>query len=186
MAYHSHFNSEAAGRFQLLCGCPIVPLNTPGGSGVSAAARAADGAVEAIDPVDEALELYRPLSLFKTFDVRGPGDKLLVYLILFINSCLKRLAERRPPPSREEARTLLFSVAHDRFPMPSQAGFPLGSLMAQPASKEEEDSLRIYLRQCREESGRRLVERMYGGGEGAAPNRHWLAFAHRRFMDRAV
>ncbi|KXZ49947.1 ARPC3 protein [Gonium pectorale] len=153
----------------------------------------ADKDASLLDPVDEAIELFRPNSLFKSFDIRGPGDKLLVYLILFINSCLRRLNERKPPPGREEARALLFAHAHDRFPLPGQAGFPLGSLMSSPANKDEEETIRSYLRQCREETGRRLLDRLYSGGAtgspeqaAGAPNKHWLAFANRRFLDRAM
>ncbi|EFJ43719.1 actin-related protein ArpC3 [Volvox carteri f. nagariensis] len=185
MAYHSLFN-DSGDRYRLCCGCPLIPLNVS-----SAAPSDADGTT--LDPIDEAIELFRPNSLFKSFDIRGPGDKLLVYLILFINSCLR---QRKPPPSREEARALLFATAHDRFPLPGQAGFPLGALMLAPASREEEETIRSYLRQCREEAGRRLLERLYAapgaaGGEGgtavaAAPNRHWLAFANRRFLDRTI
>lgn len=75
MAYHSHYNSDTG--FKLCCGIPLVPLN-PAGSESS------------FDPVEEAIELFRPNSLFKNFEFRGPGDKLLVYLIIFINSCLRR------------------------------------------------------------------------------------------------
>ncbi|PNW78426.1 hypothetical protein CHLRE_09g397950v5 [Chlamydomonas reinhardtii] len=188
MAYHSHYNSDTG--FKLCCGIPLVPLN-PAGSESS------------FDPVEEAIELFRPNSLFKNFEFRGPGDKLLVYLIIFINSCLRRLAERKPGPPREEARQLLYAHAHDRFALPGQAGFPLSGLFTAPASREEEDSIRTYLRQCREEVGRRLLDRLYGpaaaapGGSGApasaaascaaaTPNKHWMAFANRRFLDRTM
>ncbi|GIL55664.1 hypothetical protein Vafri_11209 [Volvox africanus] len=191
MAYHSRFN-DSADRYRLCCGCLLVPLNVPN-SGIATLVDA-DGAT--LDPVDEAIELFRPNSLFRSFDIRGPGDKLLVYLILFINSCLRRLTERKPVPNREEARTLIFALAHDRFPLPGQAGFPHGALMVPPANKEEEEAMRSYLRQCREEAGRRLVDRLYtvpgsgsasndGAVAAAVPNKHWLAFANRRFLDRA-
>ncbi|GFR48650.1 hypothetical protein Agub_g10604 [Astrephomene gubernaculifera] len=208
MAYHSGFN-EASDRFRVCCGCPLVPLNTQGTAGATNNSDGDSGASSPMDPVDEAIELFRPNSLFKSFDIRGPGDKLLVYLIMFISSCLRRIADRKPTPNREEARSLLFSQAHDRFPLPGQAGFPLGALMSAPANKEEEETIRSYLRQCREEAGRRLVDRIYtasssssgsstggagsggGGNSGdasaaAVPNKHWLAFANRRFMDRTI
>ncbi|KAG2483365.1 hypothetical protein HYH03_017764 [Edaphochlamys debaryana] len=181
MAYHSAFNDEkACEKFRQACGCPLVPLNT----GPSSTEQ------QSLDPVDEALELFRANALFKTFDVRGPGDKLLVYLILFINSCLRRLADRKPAPGREEARALLFAHAHDRFSLPGQAGFPLGALMQSPAGREEEEAIRSYLRQCREEAARRLLDRLYGmpgaAPAAAAPHRHWMAYANRRFLDRAM
>lgn len=163
-----------------MCGIQLVPIS------IQATTSPSDpDDLSSVDPVEEALVLFRANSLFRAFDVRGPGDKLLVYLILFISSCLRRLAERKPPPSKEEARQLLFSHAHDRFPLPGQAGFPLGGLMAAASGRDDEEVIRLYIRQCREETGRRLVERLYAS-DATTPNKHWLAYAHRRFMDRAM
>lgn len=169
--YHSRFN-EGASKQRHCCGCPLLPLN------LKPEAAAASGP----DIVDEAIELFRPNSLFKSFDIQGSGDKLLVYLTLYINSCLRRILERKA--GKEEARSMLFAYAHERFPLPGQAGFALGALLAPPANKEEEDSLRAYLRQCREETGKRLVERIYGSEN--SPDRLWLGYAHRRFLDRVM
>lgn len=41
------------------------------------------------DIIDEALAYYRANVLFRTFEVKGPSDKLLVYLTLYIGYCLK-------------------------------------------------------------------------------------------------
>lgn len=36
------------------------------------------------DIIDEAIDLYRANCLFKNFEITGPGDRVLVYLTLFI------------------------------------------------------------------------------------------------------
>ncbi len=249
-----------------LCGIQLVPI-IPQQTATTSPSDPDD--TSSVDPVEEALVLFRANSLFRAFDVRGPGDKLLVYLLLFISSCLRRaslgsqrpsmfapclwgrgqrgrsrwahvpsvptrkaqpplplaaypqgiairaektlavrhkctssatsqigqtqscfplpppppppprtlpshphptparspnlapvaphprssgLAERKPPPSKEEARQLLFSHAHDRFPLPGQAGFPLGGLMGAASGRDDEGKWTIVrsaaVRQC--------------------------------------
>lgn len=54
--------------------------------------------------------------------------------------CLPRaagLVERKPLPSKEDAKTLLFYLAHEQFVLPGQPGFVLGGLMTAPASPKE-------------------------------------------------
>lgn len=72
MVYHSQVDISSA---RMACGFALVPL-------------------EATDakqcPVSEALYVFRPNLLFQTFDVQGPADNVLIYGILFLNSCLRR------------------------------------------------------------------------------------------------
>ncbi len=46
------------------------------------------------------------------------------------------------------------------------------------------DSLRAYLKQAREETGARLVTRCYTA-EGT-PNKFWMAFSKRKFMNKEL
>lgn len=43
-----------------------------------------------MDIVDEAIAFFRANVLFRNFEITGPADKLLVYLTLYISSCLQR------------------------------------------------------------------------------------------------
>ncbi len=85
MVYHSAFNEEAPGTMQQACGCFLLPFR----AGSHCTAAAAEARVEA-DIVDEAISLFRPNAFFQHFEIRGSGDKLLIYLSLFISCCLKR------------------------------------------------------------------------------------------------
>lgn len=42
--------------------------------------------------------------LFRNFDVKGPGDRLLIYLILYISACL----QREPPSFADDSFTKSF------------------------------------------------------------------------------
>ena len=45
--------------------------------------------VHKTDVVDEAISFFRANVLFRNFEVKGPTDKLLLYLTLYISACLK-------------------------------------------------------------------------------------------------
>jgi actin related protein 2/3 complex subunit 3 len=45
------------------------------------------------DIIDEALGLHRANSFFKNFDVKGPADRVLIYLTLYIQECLLKLSK---------------------------------------------------------------------------------------------
>lgn len=46
------------------------------------------------------------------------------------------------------------------------------------------DTMRQYLQQIRQETGVRLVEKVYG--EDGKPSKWWLCFAKKKFMDKSL
>lgn len=44
------------------------------------------------DIINEALDLFRANALFRNFEIQGPADRLLIYLILFIGDVLTKIA----------------------------------------------------------------------------------------------
>ena len=103
--------------------------------------------------------------LFTNYSIKSSADKLLVYITLFLSSCLKReccalqlklnsrsateivlqsmlsfccsagLSDSKP--CREEAERLLFTLAHETFRLPGEFGFCLGGLVSAPINKQE-------------------------------------------------
>ena len=101
--------------------------------------------------------------LFTNFSIKSSADKLLVYITLFLSSCLKReccalqlelascsatgivlqsmlsfccsagLSDSKP--CREEAAKQLFTLAHETFRLPGDFGFCLGGLVSAPTNK---------------------------------------------------
>lgn len=53
------------------------------------AAAAADTA--ATDIIDETLLLFRANCFFRNYEIQGGGDRVLIYLILFVSECLGKL-----------------------------------------------------------------------------------------------
>ena len=87
------------------------------------------------DIIDETLDLFRANSLFRNFEIKGPADRLLIVLILFISDCLAKISAARTPPTQIECTKLLNTLAVDSFAVPGDAGFPLNAHYQSPASR---------------------------------------------------
>lgn len=79
----------------------------------------------------------------------------------------------------------MYSLAISRFDIPGDPGFPLNSVYAKPSSPEEQDLMRQYLLQLRQECGYRLADRVFNTETGR-PSKWWLCFAKRKFMDLSL
>ena len=132
------------------------------------------------DIIDEVIGFFKANTLFKQFQPQGAGDRLLIYLTLYITECLKIIEKCATPV---DAMKQLTSKAHESFKIPGDAGFALGSFYPGPLSSQEADLCRGYLKQAREEIGRRLIEKVYVDG---APSKFWTTFAKRKFMNKAL
>lgn len=134
------------------------------------------------DIIDEVLDLFRANSFFKNFEIKGPADRTLIYGILYISSALNILNNKI---DEHEAVRVLSNLALDHFSIPGDVGFPLNSLYAPPASKQDAELLRAYLQQFRQELSTRLVERIYRDDK-SKPSKYWLAFQRKRFMNKSL
>ena len=79
MVYHSQLDTTDC---DFACGFPLVPVRSKG--------RSEAGTELQRDIVDETLYAFRANILFRNFEVKGAADKLLIYLTLYVNLCLKR------------------------------------------------------------------------------------------------
>jgi len=148
------------------------------------------------------MDLFRANSLFRNFEIKGPADRLLIILILFISDCLAKIGSARSPPSQIEASKSLNTLAVDSFPIPGDANFLLNAHYSPPSSRADageqislpmsmptktlaSDYLRQYLTQVRQELAARLVEKLYADGTGK-PSKWWMSFQKRRFMNRSL
>ncbi|KAJ7241904.1 actin-related protein ARPC3 [Mycena haematopus] len=176
-AYHSSFNEEPDVR--QAGNMAILPIKTK----IRGPAPIADS--ELPDIIDETLDLFRANSLFRNFEIKGPADRTLIVLILYVSDCLAKIGAARTVPTQIEASKSLNTLSVDNFPIPGDANFALNAHYAVPASRQEADYLRQYLVQVRQELAARLVERLYADGTGK-PSKWWMSFQKRRFMNRSL
>jgi len=177
-AYHSALNEEP--DIRQVGNLGVYPIRTRLRGPAPVAASSEQG-----DIIDETLDLFRANSLFRNFEIKGPGDRLLIILILFISDCLAKLGSARTTPTQIEATKSLNTLAVDNFPIPGDANFLLNAHYAPPASRADADYLRQYLVQVRQELAARLVEKLYADGTGK-PSKWWMSFQKRRFMNRSL
>lgn len=170
--FHSRQEASAAH----LCGCALLPLRTSF-AGPAPSSRSILGE----DIVDEALRGFRWNILFRSFEVAGGVDRVLVYLTLWIQKCLGVASTSGNP--EEVRRQLETLAASDTFPGPGDVGFALASLIPTGATLQETQAARGYLKQLRQETLVRFLPLLYPDGR---PNKWWLQFARRRFMNLSL
>ncbi|XAR66847.1 hypothetical protein NMG60_11013202 [Bertholletia excelsa] len=199
MVYHSSFVDEEG--ITKACGCPLLPLK----SHIKGPAPVSDQ--DRTDIVDEAITFFRANVFFRNFDIKSNADKLLIYLTFYINVALKRLEGCR---TLAEGTKAIINLGLEDVPVPGESGFPFPGLFALPQSQREAVNFifartpscslkylkiykfvfhtlklfRNYLKQIREETSGRLLSVAYRSN--GTPNKWWLAFAKRKFMNIIV
>lgn len=136
-AYHSAYNDVPTEEVATIASLSILPFRSKVRGPAPPPLANPPPEAEGLDIIDEALDLFRPNSLFRNFEIKGGADRLLIYLILFISQCLSIIAGSRVPLSQAEAIRQLSTTAVDQFHLPGDAGFPLNNLYAAPANRME-------------------------------------------------
>ncbi|CAN6636487.1 actin-related protein 2/3 complex subunit 3 [Trichomonascus vanleenenianus] len=173
-AYHSTFLASTADT-HLVGNMAILPLRTKYRG-------PAYPSNDDYDIIDEILDLYRANSFFRNFEIKGPADRTLIYGILFVSQCLTQL---KSTTNADEAMRILNTLAVSPFSVPGDPMFPMNSLYMPPKDRNELDFLRGYLSQFRQELAARLIARIYAENS-SAPNKYWLAFTRRKFMNKQL
>jgi len=134
------------------------------------------------DIVDEAIALFRPNCFFKHFEIRGPADLTLAYLLLFISECLGKFHKEMTASDGLKVST---TIASQTFVLPGNAEFPLNALFPKPAGRSEAEQVQKYLLQARTKVAQRLVSVVFCEKGGKA-SKWWLSFQKRKFMNKSL
>ncbi|OIR57010.1 MAG: ARP2/3 complex 21 kDa subunit [Amphiamblys sp. WSBS2006] len=119
--------------------------------------------------VEEALRLFKPNSFYPSFEMRGDGDIVLVYLHSFIQECLKALDGTMGRRAAEEALA----------PKAAEA-LRAGSEGLHSVCKKGEvtGELRKHLYGLRVLAVEELLKRVYRDSD--TPDKWWLVFQKRK------
>lgn len=78
--------------------------------------------------------MFRPYTFFKSFEIKYPSDRVLVYVMLYIQECVEFISARAPPYL--EGVKLLKSHALRPFAIPGETMFPLNNIYQKPIKSE--------------------------------------------------
>lgn len=132
------------------------------------------------DIIEEGINLFRTNCFIKDFEIKGPSDRTLIYVMLWVGDSLSKINITMEKDIALKALNLNISS----FPLPTNSAFPLSSMFTSSTSSEDEE-LRSYLLKLRSETINRLIERIYPEADGGKASPWWLAFQKRKFMNKS-
>uniref|UniRef100_A0A2K6U4G3 Actin-related protein 2/3 complex subunit 3 n=1 Tax=Saimiri boliviensis boliviensis TaxID=39432 RepID=A0A2K6U4G3_SAIBB len=134
------------------------------------------------DIVDEAICYLKANVFFKNYEIKNEADRTLIYITLYISECLKQFQKCN---SKSQGEKEMYTVGITNFPIPGEPGFPLNAIYAKPANKQEDEAMRAYLQQLRQETGLRLCEKVFDPQDDK-PSKWWTCFVKRQFMSKSL
>lgn len=129
------------------------------------------GGLELLPPSQvarQAVEQYRPVLHYRTFQVNCPADRTLLTAMFFVQESLLSLAGSHP---------------FGGVKIPGEPGFP-GGHEASVDSLEEANVLRDYLQQVRRHVDQELAAALDGCTEQGRDL--WLSLQKKKFLNRAL
>jgi len=133
------------------------------------------------DIIDETLYYFKANIFFKNYEIKSEADRTLIYITLYVSECLKKLQRCS---SKSQGEKEMYQLGISNFPIPGESGFPLNAMYTKPKDRGDEDTMRQYLQQLRQETGLRLLEKVFEHGD--KPSKWWMCFAKRKFMDKSL
>ncbi|KAM3936939.1 actin-related protein 2/3 complex subunit 3 [Leptodactylus fuscus] len=134
------------------------------------------------DIIDEAIYYFKANVFFKNYEIKNEADRTLIYITLYISECLKKLQKCN---SKGQGEKEMYTLGITNFPIPGEPGFPLNAMYVKPSSKQEDEVMRAYLQQLRQETGLRLCEKVFDP-QIDKPSKWWVCFVKRQFMNKSL
>lgn len=132
------------------------------------------------DIIDEAIKLFRFNMSMKSFPVKGPADRTLVYLTVYLNWFITKLVDIN---NKKDAQAFSTEMAIKMEIKPAEKNHFMNGLMLPAVKKDEPKTFVDYQKQLRQEIGDRIVERLYvTNGEKSVDFKFWAGVSRRPFM----
>ncbi|XP_067936052.1 actin-related protein 2/3 complex subunit 3-A-like [Watersipora subatra] len=134
------------------------------------------------DAIDEALHFFKANIFFKNYEIKSEADRTLIYITLYISECLKKLQKCA---SKNQGLKEMHTLAVQQWPLPGESGFPLNAMYVKPKDKNEEETMRKFMLQLRQEIGIRVCEKVFDK-ETDKPSKWWMCFVTKKFIDKSL
>jgi len=129
------------------------------------------------DIIDECIKFFKANVFFKSYKPDNDADRLLIYITLWIQECLKVLQK---VTSKDQGWKELYSKCVQDFALPGDSRFPLNNYLHKPKSPAETNQMREYLKQIRLETSKRMLD-VALTSEGL-PDKWWMCFTKKKFI----
>ena len=172
-SYHSVFNKIETQKF---CGIPALDFKkdkTPSLDPTKLSTAIKDNQ---LDIIDEALIYFRINVLFKNFNIEGDADKLLVYIIVFIQKCL----EKGNDPDIKKAKENINKLVSTCEWIPKSENF--FNMLADSKDTSNVGNLQKYLKEIRQEVVKRLIYILFDNIPTSMDRKFWLGLGKKKFM----
>uniref|UniRef100_A0A8D2H8A8 Actin-related protein 2/3 complex subunit 3 n=1 Tax=Urocitellus parryii TaxID=9999 RepID=A0A8D2H8A8_UROPR len=137
------------------------------------------GKTKDTDIVDEAIYYFKANVFFKNYEIKVNYSACS---LTYFFDCLKKLQKCN---SKSQGEKEMYTLGITNFPIPGEPGFPLNAIYAKPANKQEDEVMRAYLQQLRQETGLRLCEKVFDP-QNDKPSKWWTCFVKRQFMNKSL
>uniref|UniRef100_A0A8B9RB08 Actin-related protein 2/3 complex subunit 3 n=1 Tax=Astyanax mexicanus TaxID=7994 RepID=A0A8B9RB08_ASTMX len=128
------------------------------------------------DIIDEAIYYFKANVFFKNYEIKVRfTDTCNKYILLYVLQC----------SSKGQGEKEMYTLGITNFPIPGEPGFPLNAMYVKPSNKQEEETMRAYLQQIRQETGLRLCERVFDP-QTDKPSKWWVCFVKKQFMNKSL
>ena len=191
MVYHSQWNGFET---EVLCGCGVYDVKL---SKEAIGAGAGNGPAKnmpAVEPneetgeneektdiLDEVLYYFKANMLFRAFNLKGPGDCTMLYMMLYVQQVLKRIVGLK----KDKAKNAAIALGIESFETPADRGFIFGDFFAKPSSPKEAERWAEYIKQLRLELGLRVVEKTFKFPEAdGTGNKFWLSYSKGTLLNK--
>uniref|UniRef100_A0A3B4W8W5 Actin-related protein 2/3 complex subunit 3 n=1 Tax=Seriola lalandi dorsalis TaxID=1841481 RepID=A0A3B4W8W5_SERLL len=124
------------------------------------------------DIIDEAIYYFKANVFFKNYEIK-------------VRNLLSLLMKKKCLNSRSQGEKEMYTLGITNFPIPGEPGFPLNAMYVKPTNKQEEETMRAYLQQIRQETGLRLCERVFDP-QTDKPSKWWVCFVKKQFMNKSL
>ena len=137
--------------------------------------------------VKEALTQFRAQVMFKNFMPKGGADKLLVYLTVFIQHCLRDVGRMKPADLADKGKVqkVIEGLANQPVPDPdSDKDFYIYDLIEHGKSTNERGQFKKYLADLKKATGAELLGVLHHEKHGDMDLKYWLPFGRKLFIGR--
>lgn len=172
-AFHSLFTNT---NNQKACDFPLIPFQT--GKNPILDPKLIRSLDKSIDIIDEAIVYFRANVLFKNFSIKTEGDKVLLYITVFISKCLETMYNNQS--NIKKAKEMLNGLVSEAEWSPSLKTHFLNSVLVM--NPNETVDLQKYLKSLRQETVSRLMNLWIDSENPSIDLKFWFSYTKKKFL----